>query len=326
MNSELKYRLEKLQQLSSDADSIAIINFESSPDPNFFYFTNSDVNGIFYYDFDKPKIITSQLEQSRAKLSWVKDVEAIMLNDFSKSLAKKRVGINKKRISMEILEKLKIKPVDISQKLESIREIKSDYEIKQLKQACGIASRLWPKIENKISKKLTEQQLKGIIEFMMSKQGCEPSFPTIVASGKNSRFPHHMPTKAKLKEPIVIDFGLRFNGYCSDITRTIGSSKQRMLEKIIEEAEDKIKSGTKASEVDIFVRKRLGKEEKYFIHSLGHGIGIEVHEKPSVSKNSKDILKTGMTFTIEPGIYSNQGIRIENDYLLTEKGLVCLTR
>ena len=322
--SELKKRLEKLKQ--PGMDSIAIVNLESSPDPNFFYFTNSDVNGIFYYDFRAPKIFTSELEHSRARLSWIKDVESAPFSSFSKIVAGKRVGINKRRISAEIMEKLKIKPVDISQKLESIREIKSDYEIKQLKQACSMASRLWPKIENIISPKLTEQDLKGIMEFMMNKQGCEPSFSAIVASGKNSRFPHHRPTKAKLKEPIVIDFGLRFNGYCSDITRTIGSSKQRMLEKIIEEAEDKIKSGTKASEADIFVRKRLGKEEKYFIHSLGHGIGIEVHEKPALSKHSTDIMKPGMTFTIEPGIYSNQGIRIENDYLLTEKGLVCLTK
>ncbi len=324
--SELKNRLQKLKQLAGSMDSITIINFESSPDPNFFYFTNSDVNGIFFYDFDEPKIITSQLEQSRAKFSWVKNVETMTLNDFSKSLERKRVGINKKRTSMEIMEKLKIKPVDLSKKFEDIRAVKSDYEIKQLKEACNITKKLWPKIEHEISKKLTEQQLKGIIEFMMSKKGCAPSFSTIVASGKNSCHPHHIPTKTKLKNPIVIDFGLRLNGYCSDMTRTVGSNKQSMLEQIIEETEAMIEPNMKANIPDTFIRKKFGKDEKYFIHSLGHGIGIEVHEKPTLSKHSKDILKPGMTFTIEPGIYSNRGIRIENDYLLTEKGLVCLTK
>lgn len=323
MHPELKRRLQKLGPLSAKAGSIMIANLETSPDANFFYFTNSSVNGVFYYDFDEPRIFTSEMEYAQAGKSWVRSVEAIKPQQLEK--LKGTIGINKKCLSVDIFQRLK-KTADISAALEGARTIKSAYEIKQLKAACSITKKLWPKIESEASKKLTEREMKGIIEFLINRRGCEPSFPTIVAGGKNSRYPHHTPTGAKLKEPIVIDFGGRFNGYCSDMTRTIGSEKQEMLEQIIEEAEPLIKPNTKASDIDNFVRKQMGSEAKFFIHGLGHGIGVEVHERPSISRNSTDLLKPGMCFTIEPGIYSKEGIRIENDYLLTKKKLVCLTK
>lgn len=322
MNPELKRRLEKLRQLSGSVDSLVIVNSEHSPDPNFFYFTNSDADGVFYYDFHKPRIFTSLMEAGRAKQGWIKDIAP--LDDLSKAVSG-RAGVNKKRISAAALEKLKAKPVDISQHLENIRTVKSPYEISQLKRACRITAKMWPKIERE-AHGTTEIGLKGMIELIMSRHGCEPSFPAIVASGRNSRFPHHKPASAKLKEPVVIDFGVRLNGYCSDMTRTIGSRKQETLEGIIADAEAMIEPGIKAADIDGFVRKKLGNDSRFFIHSLGHGIGVEVHEKPSLSKSSEDTLVPGMAFTIEPGIYSGEGIRIEDDYLLTEKGLLCLTK
>lgn len=321
MNPELKSRLGKLSSLSGSMDSLVVINLESSPDPNFFYFTNSHADGIFYYDFSKPRIFTSQMEKERAKKGWVRDVCPIV--DLSKSLSG-AVGVNKKRISAALLEKLKVRHIDISQRLEDMRSVKSSYEIRQLRKACSITSKLWPKIEGEISGNITEHELKGLIEFMINKHG-EPSFPAIVASGKNSRFPHHKPTDARIREPVVIDFGVRFNGYCSDMTRTVGSRKQKTLENLVAEAESMIEPGIRASEIDGFVRKSLGSEAKFFIHSLGHGIGVEVHENPSISGKSSDILVPGMVFTLEPGLYSTEGIRIEDDYLLTRKGPVCLT-
>lgn len=321
MNVELKERLKKLQPLAAELDSIAIVNFESSPDPSFFYFTNSAVNGVFYYDFRTPLVLTSALDMERAGKSWCRAEK--YSEKFFAGIGK--TGVNKKRISAAIFEKMR-SPADISSDLEKIRSMKTNYEIRQLTRACRITARLWPKIESEFSGKLSEIGLRGIIYFLMSRKGCEPSFPTIVAAGKNSRFPHHTPTKSKLKEPTVIDFGLRYNGYCSDMARTIGSQHEKMLEHIIEEAEQMIAPGTKAADVDRLVRQRLGKEEKHFIHGLGHGIGVEVHEKPTLSKGSHDVLAPGMVFTIEPGVYKKEGIRIENDYLLTEEKLICLTK
>ena len=325
MNPELKQRLAKLKPLSGKVDSIIILNLESSPDANFFYFTNSEIHGIFYYDFSKPRILTSEMEFERAKKSWVKDAEVAKLEQAINKI-KGRVGINKKRLSVELFQKLDTKTTDISGALEAARAIKSQYEIKQLKHACNLTKKIYAKAETEISKKLTEHEMKGIVELLINRFGCEPSFSAIVAAGKNSRFPHHKPTNAKLRDPIVIDFGLRYNGYCSDVTRTIGSDKQEMFEAIIADAESIIAPNMKAKDVDNFVREKMGREAKFFIHGLGHGIGIEVHENPSISKNSKDILKAGMMFTIEPGLYKKEGIRIENDYLLTEKKLICLTK
>lgn len=323
MHPEMKRRLERIQHLSSAVDSVAIFNLESSPDPNFFYFTNSDVNGIFYYDFSRPVIFTSAMEHGRAKKSWVKSVEP-KTDKAIKEIRGKITGINENRLPVEILRKLG-RTKNIAAGLERARLIKTRYEISRIKSACSIAKAVWRKIEGEMSKKATEREMKGMIDFMISRYGAEPSFSTIVASGKNSRYPHHMPTGKKLQDPVMIDFGTRFDGYCSDMTRTTGSSLQGLLEKVIEEVEAIIEPGMEASRAEIFVRKKLGKKEKFFIHSLGHGLGIEVHEKPTLSKNSSDILKPGMVFTIEPGIYKSEGIRIENDYLLTENGLQRLT-
>jgi Xaa-Pro dipeptidase len=155
--------------------------------------------------------------------------------------------------------------------------------------------------------------------------GSRPAFPTIVASGKNIRVPHHEPTIKKAKAPLLIDFGAKYNGYCSDITRTFGSRFENTILKVFDEVEKNLCPGAKASDIDAISRKTMGRYEKFFITGLGHGIGLDVHEKPWVSKNSTDILKEGMVFTIEPGIYVNNGIRIENDYLITKNSFKKIT-
>ena len=147
----------------------------------------------------------------------------------------------------------------------------------------------------------------------------ERAFRTIVASGKNSSFPHHVSEDVKITFPIVIDFGVNVNGYCSDVTRTIESPYEKKLEKILQELYSFIKPEIKAMDAEKFVRDKLNKESKYFIHSLGHGIGLEVHENPTLSIKSNDILEKNMIFTIEPGLYKKTGIRIENDFLLNDR-------
>ena len=328
---EIKKRLGKIENLSDSLDGILIfsdsggaMNFDN---PNFFYFSNSDVFGAVYYDFSSPKLYTNIMEKTRAKRGWIKDVR-LMDKNFEKEIKNKKIGIDKSSTSFPTLERINkiCKTVDISNELEKARIIKTTYEIKTIKESCKITGKIYKKVLPQINKTSTEIELKGLIEYEMHKQGVLPSFPTIVAAGKNSAEPHHVADKTKLKEPIVIDFGIRHRGYISDVTRTISSKEEKNLEKIIQEVYTKIKPGIQAKELDILTRKLMKEKSKYFIHSLGHGIGLAVHEKPWLSSKSTDILKPGMTFTIEPGIYHKEGIRIENDLLLKENGIEILTK
>ena len=158
----------------------------------------------------------------------------------------------------------------------------------------------------------------------------------IVASGSNASSPHHKPSNAKIKKGFcVIDFGVKYRGYCSDITRTVYAGRPSLKEKEIynsllkiqEEAINLAKNNKKCSELYDFVNESLGKYKKYFTHGLGHGVGVEIHEMPNLTLNSKDRIKDGMAFTIEPGIYISGkfGIRIE-DTILFKNRPIALTK
>jgi len=327
---ELRKRIEHIHL--KNLDSMMLLNL-AVKDPNFFYFANSNADGIFFLDFmKKPLIFASEMEYARQKKSWVKNViKTEKFEDISKFL-NGRIGINKKGMTASAYEKLKkigrqnnVKFVDISEQLENARMIKTQYEIQCIKRACNITKKVLEKTQSEINTKITEIELKGLIELLIHKLGAEPAFPPIVASGKNTAIPHHEPGNAKLNGAILIDFGVRYRGYVSDITRTIGSKYENLIENVLTSIENKIMPGIKAKKIDLLSRKLLGKHSKHFITSLGHGIGIDVHEKPYISRSSEDIFKENMVFTLEPGIYVKNGIRIENDYLLAKKGLLNLT-
>jgi Xaa-Pro aminopeptidase len=163
-----------------------------------------------------------------------------------------------------------------------------------------------------------------------AKLGLKTSFKPIVASGRNSANPHHDNTGKLSKGFCIIDFGIKYNGYCSDITRTIYFGKPTTKETEIYDtvlgANNKcinsVKCGMKCSDADKLCRKVLGKYSDKFIHGLGHGIGVEIHEGPTLNSKSKDVLKDGMVFTIEPGVYIKNigGVRIEDDVVLLYNG------
>ncbi|MBI2578504.1 MAG: aminopeptidase P family protein [Candidatus Aenigmarchaeota archaeon] len=321
--SEIRKRLKKLDELEGKVDSVLVINRER--DPNFFYLTGLDITGAFYYDFSETVILTSEMEAGRARKSGAKNV--VVVKKFGEFLGKgrtRKIGIDAKGISLSAYRRLKIRGIDISAYLSKMRAVKSRGEIKNIKEACKIAARIMEKAVGEISPKITEWELKSVIECGMLKKGVEPSFPTIVETAENIS-PHHAPGNRKLKEPVLIDLGVRYNGYCSDITRTVGSSFENIIEKVFAEVEEELKPGAAAADIDKKARQVMGKYSRHFLHSLGHGIGIEVHENPSLSKASNDVMKAGMTFTIEPGIYIKGGMRHEEDYILTERGAVKLT-
>jgi Xaa-Pro aminopeptidase len=238
----------------------------------------------------------------------------------------------------------KIKKI-IDLPIRNLRTIKTKQEISQIKKACDIANKALVTVQPGIKPGVTEEEVAFQIEIAIRKLGAHIAFPTIVAFGKNAAIPHHTTDNTRLKtnDLILIDFGATYNGYCSDMTRTffVGEPKSewRKAYKIVKDAQKKSvdlvyhiltydTQVIKASDVDKAARDYIVSQGYPSIpHSLGHGIGLEVHEAPSLSPNSKDLLEDGMVFSIEPGIYlqGKLGIRIEDLFAIKKNKLVQLT-
>ena len=223
-------------------------------------------------------------------------------------------------------------------------QVKTKEEIKKVKMACRITDAIFTYICHKSDLwQMTEIELRDLILSKIKKRGLRPSFPPIVTSGgRAGNSIHPKPTDQKLSGFVIVDFGVRYLGYCSDMTRMLyvvdsdrsrREVKQNKLNNKEKEIYKKIlyaqnlgiknsKIGAKCADVDDTVRKSLGNYKKYFIHTLGHGVGRKIHENPKLYyKHTKPVLKEGMVITIEPGIYikNKLGIRIE-DTILIQKG------
>ena len=192
----------------------------------------------------------------------------------------------------------------------------------------------------KIKAGLSELELAAEIEYGIKERGGSgPSFETIVASGPRSAWAHARPTSKPLRknELVVLDQGAILRGYCSDMTRTVflgrAPAKVRRLYKAVLEAQEAakraIRPGVKAGEVDAAARRALKRHglARYFTHSTGHGLGIEVHEMPRLGRGEETVLEEGMVVTVEPGVYIEGlgGIRIEDDVVVTSSGAEDLT-
>ena len=221
-----------------------------------------------------------------------------------------------------------------------IRSIKTNEEIALIHKACEISDKAFSNILKKIKPGMSELSVDSIIfSTYMSEGADEPSFPSIVVSGKRGALPHGRASEKLIKnnELVTIDFGCYYKGYASDITRTIaiGQPDSQLVEiyNIIKKAQEKgimaIKPGIKTTEIDKICRDYIKAKGygKYFIHSTGHGLGANVHEFPRVSPYCNVKLKPGMVITVEPGIYipGLGGVRIEDDILVTDTGYQQLT-
>jgi len=184
-----------------------------------------------------------------------------------------------------------------------------------------------------ISEKVIARQLKRHAK----KFNATLAYPTIIASGKNARRIHPKPTKRKIRENefVIVDFGVCYKGFRTDVTRTFcirPDKKKRRIYNIVKNAQEiaikKIKPGIDARDVDLAARKYIKKHTKYkFPYGLGHGVGKRIHQKPKISPKSKDIFRAGDVFTLEPGIHGNfGGVRIEDMFLLKKNKLVKLTK
>ncbi|MFH1824769.1 MAG: Xaa-Pro peptidase family protein [Candidatus Firestonebacteria bacterium] len=332
MNKRIKELQEKLEKKKLDGFIIT-----NPINRNYLTgFTGS--TGYLLIAKEKGYFITDSRYMEQAKLE-VPGYEVIITSNYFKKICEIIINKKIKRLGYEynsilfsqyefLKERLeKIKWRGIKNFIEDLRMIKTDEEIDLIKKAVKIAELSYEKTQGRIKEGISEKDIACELEYNMKKLGADGvSFSTIVASGNRGALPHGISSDKKLKkgELIIIDFGVSYKGYCSDLTKTIGlgiiqkSYKEayRVVYNAQQEAISFIKSGVKLSNLDKAARNYLKKHKlhKYFIHSLGHGIGKEVHEGPKVSHKSTGFVKEGMVFTVEPGIYISGkfGIRIEN--------------
>lgn len=214
--------------------------------------------------------------------------------------------------------------------IDKIMSVKSESEINKIKEAVKITDTVFNNILKLISPSITEKDISAEITYQQQKLGAEgDAFPPIIAFGERSALPHSHPTKRKIsKGAVLLDFGCRVDGYNSDMTRTLhfgkaNSSFKKHYQILLQAQEitlNSIKPGISGKKLDSIARNflRKNKLDKYFIHSVGHGLSLDIHAFPRVSKTSTDILEVGNVITIEPGIYfpGKYGIRIEDDAIV----------
>lgn len=257
----------------------------------------------------------------------------------------KRLGFEKNQVTYAAYELYKksfngVELVPVSDMIESLRIFKSPQELEIMKKAAEIADKAYEHIQTFIKPGVKEIDVSNELEFFMRKQGAESSsFDIIVASGHRSALPHGVASDKAIEEGelVTLDYGALYQGYCSDITRTLAvgeiSEELKKIYNTVLEAQllgvEGIKPGLTGKEADALTRDYITEKGygKYFGHSTGHGLGMEVHEGPALSYRSDVTLEPHMVVTVEPGIYVPNlgGCRIEDDIVITESGNERLT-
>lgn len=251
-------------------------------------------------------------------------------------------GFEDKSISYLIYSKInsQIKNlVPIGDMTDEIRQVKDEDEIVLIKKAARITDMAFTHICDFIRGGVTEKQVAAEIDSFMKKNGADDiAFSTICASGIRASMPHAIPTDEKIQNGdfVVLDYGCTIGGYCSDMTRTVAvgsvsSEKEDIYNRVLEAqlmALDSLKEGVTGEYVDKIARDYLDRYYKgAFAHSLGHSVGLYIHEAPNLSPRNKKALKSGTVITVEPGVYleGNTGVRIEDLTVVRENGCEILS-
>jgi Xaa-Pro aminopeptidase len=261
-------------------------------------------------------------------------------------LGVRRVAYDPARVTCGYMEAIKAKlPMRaglhaVSGWVEQLRMVKSEAEIERIRRSVETNSRAFESVVARLKPGMKEQDLAAQLEYRMRRLGAEkPSFETIVAAGVRSALPHAQPTSAKIEagDLVVVDMGAFENGYASDMTRMlfVGAPPARVKRtyRAVLEAQlaaiDAVRAGARTAAVDAAARRVLKGYglDRFFVHSTGHGLGLEIHEPPRIGRRDKMRLQAGMAITIEPGVYIEDfgGIRIEDTVVVTETGCRILT-
>ena len=225
--------------------------------------------------------------------------------------------------------------------VEELRKVKDAGEVDRMAEAARIADEALARVRHRLAEGPTEEEFALELDFEMRRGGASgPSFETIVASGPNGAKPHHRPSSRRIGpgELVVVDFGATVDGYCSDMTRTLcvgepaSVTARRMVDVVAESQRagvEAVRAGVEGKAVDEACRAIIGDAgwADAFLHSTGHGVGLEIHEDPRVASTSTDTLSAGNVVTVEPGVYLSEhgGVRIEDTMVVTDEGCLVLT-
>jgi Xaa-Pro dipeptidase len=317
--------------------------------PNVFYFSEYEGAGALLHCDDNTYLMAPVLDSYRAQR--VKGVEVVIFNPYHsgsyqtmKEALEKLVKGKKLAIDMEWMQvpqykslKSSFELVDVSSKISTMRAVKEPDEIERIEAAWRATSSAMARAAQVLTPGVSELQVASEIDGAMRKNGANDyAFPSIVAFGPNSAFPHSEPGERtlSLEDPVVVDIGAKVKGYCFDSTRTfnVRGEVKKIYQSVLQaqmEAIDMVRPGVKASEVDKRARSVLEREGlgHLFVHSTGHGVGVEIHEAPPISPSSDTELVKGMVITVEPGAYLNGrfGVRIEDTIIVDDNPKVLST-
>jgi Xaa-Pro dipeptidase len=356
----MNIRLSKLQAWMKEND--VQISFITSSE-NVFYLSGFYSNpherllALAVFQEEEPFLVCPGMEKHGAKRSgWESEIigysdidnpwEMIQnaINKRVKSISK--VAIEKEHMNVERYEAISqlfsnTVFVSAEEKLRKLRMIKDASELKTIEEACALADYAVEVGVSEIEEGKTELEILSAIEFALKKKGVtEMSFATMVLTGSNAANPHGTPGLRKIQKGdfVLFDLGVVVDRYCSDITRTVAygdiNDKQKEIYDTVLKAQlaavEASKPGVTAANVDLTARRIISEAGygEYFPHRLGHGLGISVHEFPSMTETNNLIIEEGMVYTIEPGIYVPEvaGVRIEDDIFVTADGVKVLTK
>ncbi len=349
----------KIKRLIKGAESLGIDAVVIVPGPNLRYLIGLEfialerLIALVIPVSNSPLLIIPELERERVEKSGlIKLVDVVSYSDSENpyellvSMLKKlntlRIGVEgtiQYRIAGKLLAKgFKLSEVD--HLLQELRIVKDDSELRIIESAVRIVEESIVEGYRNLKPGISERELSRIVRDRAEELGAEEAPYCIVQSGPNTALPHAVPSSRKVLEGDVVlfDVSIRFNGYFADLTRvyTVGRPKPEhiRIHEIVLRAQENalraIKPGVKASVIDRAVREVISREGygPHFIHRTGHGLGVEVHERPYISPLSDELLREGMVFTVEPGIYlpGRFGVRLEDDVVVTDKGYRNLAR
>ena len=342
---------QKIQWLRNTMASLNLQGIIISNPINIKYLTNIDAEGILLVTRKENIYITDgrYVEAVHSILTIEDEIIVYNITDVSKDdyenffMFCENVGFEENYVTYakykEYMHKFKINNfVETENIIEKQRAIKDDDEIKNITIACEITDKCFSHLIDFIKPGMTEKQIAKEIDEFYNNNSDGLSFDTIVASGENSSKPHAVPTDRKIQEQdiITIDMGCKFKGYCSDMTRTIfvGSVPEYvkpvydLVLKNQTQTLNQMKDGENIRLLTKMVENDFRLHNFDLIHSLGHGVGLEIHERPFISYRNDNQLKENMVVTDEPGIYlpGKFGVRIEDTVLITKFGCINLTK
>ncbi len=318
---------------------------------NIKYLTKIEAEGILLITRKENIYITDSryIEEVQGTLTIDDEIIVSNISDVSKDdyenffMFCENVGFEENHVTYarykEYMHRFKINNlVETENFIEKQRTIKDEEEIKNIKKACEITDNCFEYILGYIKPGMTEKEIARTIEEYYKERTDGLSFDTIVASGENTSKPHAVPTNRKIKDVdiITIDMGCKYNGYCSDMTRTFFVGKVPEYAKPVydlvlknqKQTLEQYKDGANVRQLSKMVENDFRLNNFDLVHSLGHGLGLEIHEKPYISYNNEAVLKENMVITDEPGIYipGKFGVRIEDTVLITKFGCINLTK